>query len=187
MLIMRGRRISEAKLEHAHSRRGQKTIEYLRWESMVRRCHNPAQQNYRYYGARGITVCDAWRGKGGFVAFLAHIGPCPGPLFSVDRINNARGYEPGNVRWATATQQMRNKTNNRLITANGVTMTLMAWAELLGMSHTSILGRIQRGMSEAEAVTKPPQPNNPRRRHLAPDWLHEKTRTEKPMAEEGRK
>lgn len=73
----------------------------------IQRCHNERHRAYRLYGARGIAVCDEWRGRGGFARFLAHIGPRPDGC-SLDRINNSRGYEPGNVRWATPLEQAQN-------------------------------------------------------------------------------
>lgn len=84
-----------------------KIPEYIVWEGMVRRCHNPKATNYRYYGAKGVRVCDAWRGN--FAAFFAYVGPRPSAGHSIDRINPFGGYEPGNVRWVTRAKQDRNK------------------------------------------------------------------------------
>ena len=80
---------------------------------MKQRCReapgNPVHKVY--YWDRGIRVCEAWQQD--FMAFYEHIGPRPGPGFSVDRIDNDRGYEPGNVRWATEPQQRENKRQPR--------------------------------------------------------------------------
>lgn len=129
--------------------------EYRTWSSILRRCLNPRQAAYKDYGAKGVTVAAEWRGPGGYERFLAHVGRRPSPAHTIDRKDSARGYEPGNVRWATMKEQQNNRRNNRRITAGGETLTLQAWAERLGCSHTSILGRIRRGMSEEEAVTRP--------------------------------
>jgi len=83
--------------------------EYLAWRNMKGRCDNPNDNSYSDYGARGITVCMAWRLE--FFDFLIHIGLAPGPEYTVDRIDNNKGYEPGNVRWATRTIQNLNKRN----------------------------------------------------------------------------
>lgn len=82
---------------------------YGRWRSMIDRCQNPQNTSWKDYGGRGITVCDRWRD---FAAFeediLRDLGPCP-PGLTMDRINNDGGYCPGNVRWATRSQQALNR------------------------------------------------------------------------------
>lgn len=80
-----------------------RTLEYRSWYNAVRRCHSSARSGFHRYGGRGIRVCDEWRHD--FWAFLEHVGPCPGPGYSLDRIDNDGHYEPGNVRWATAAEQ----------------------------------------------------------------------------------
>lgn len=74
---------------------------------MKERCLNPECLQWKNYGARGITVCDRWLNS--FESFLADLGPKPSPEHSIDRIDNDGNYEPGNVRWATPSQQGRNK------------------------------------------------------------------------------
>lgn len=81
--------------------------EYKTWCGMKDRCHNPNNKHFDIYGGRGITVCPEWRDD--FAAFFSHIGPRPSPDLSIDRIDVNRGYEPGNVRWATASMQARNR------------------------------------------------------------------------------
>lgn len=77
------------------------------WRDIKTRCYNPRSPTYQYYGARGVRMCDRWRES--FADFLADVGPRPTPMHSLDRIDNDKGYEPGNVRWATADQQRRNQ------------------------------------------------------------------------------
>lgn len=74
---------------------------------MRARCYRPTYEHYKDYGGRGITVCDQWRDS--FVTFYAHIGQKPSSKMSLDRIDNNGNYEPGNVRWATKSQQRRNQ------------------------------------------------------------------------------
>ena len=98
------------KTTHGLSSNGRrKSLLYLQWNGMRQRCHNPNQQHYQRYGGRGIKVCDRWRQS--FVNFYSDMGPPPndGQRWTLDRIDNSRGYEPGNVRWATFKQQAANK------------------------------------------------------------------------------
>jgi len=81
------------------------TAEYRAWANMMNRCYNPAYRNYRYWGGRGIKVCDRWHD---FEAFVADMGKPP-PDRSLDRIDNASDYALENCRWATRSEQRRNQ------------------------------------------------------------------------------
>lgn len=82
------------------------TTEFASWRSILARCKNT---NNKYYGGRGITICDDWRCN--YESFLSHIGYAPGPKYTVDRIDNEGNYEPGNVRWATQKEQIANSNH----------------------------------------------------------------------------
>jgi hypothetical protein len=69
------------------------------------RCNNPNNTTFSYYGGRGIKVCERWND---FTAFIADVGERPAGL-TLDRIDNDRGYEPGNIRWATMKEQYHNR------------------------------------------------------------------------------
>ena len=97
-------RAGDANRTHGASRL---EIEYRTWSSMIRRCHNPNTKDFKNYGGRGIKVCPEWRAS--YPAFLTHVGRRPSPGHSIDRINNDGDYCPGNVRWVTRAEQMRNK------------------------------------------------------------------------------
>jgi hypothetical protein len=83
------------------------TAEHRLWSSMKERCYNPRRKDYVNYGGRGITVCERWRDS--FAAFYEDVGPRPSPNLSIDRIDNDGNYEPGNVRWATRSEQNKNR------------------------------------------------------------------------------
>jgi len=102
-------------LTHGQSRRGKWSRAYRAWSGMIQRCTNPKNTKYVDYGGRGITVCDRWRAS--FEDFLADMGDCP-PGRSIDRIDNDRGYEPGNCRWATPAQQRRNQRPREQVLAD---------------------------------------------------------------------
>src|SRR5215831_1055163 len=94
-------------LERLRARRTHgNTPEYRCWHAMVGRCTRPSHPNWRYYGGRGITVCERWLS---FDNFLTDMGKRPSMAHSIDRADNNRGYEPGNCQWATKAEQMTNR------------------------------------------------------------------------------
>lgn len=97
---------------HGHTRGYRGSPEYHSWKAAWSRCTNPGNPSFVYYGERGITMCDRWRGEHGFENFLADMGPRPSGM-SLDRIDNDRGYEPGNCRWATAKEQRHNRRDSK--------------------------------------------------------------------------
>ena len=90
------------------------TIEYRSYASLKSRCYNKNNKDYKYYGGRGITVCDRWCDS--FLAFFADMGLKPFPKAQIDRINNDGDYTPENCRWTTATENNRNKSCTKLTT-----------------------------------------------------------------------
>jgi hypothetical protein len=94
-------------VKHGENRVGRMTVEYRAWANMKTRCLNPRIWNYDRYGGRGITVCNRWSDS--YEAFLADVGRRPSPTHSLDRIDVNGDYEPGNVRWATPTEQAQNR------------------------------------------------------------------------------
>jgi hypothetical protein len=129
------------------------TAEYGIWKGMVFRCHNPSYPDYHLYGGRGIVVCDEWRDNP--VLFVEHVGSRPGPEYTIDRIDNSRGYEPGNVRWATMRQQSNNTRKNVLLTYNGETFTIAEWAARLGINVQTLKWRLANWGSVEKAISAP--------------------------------
>lgn len=122
------------------------TPEYAAWRSMKGRCHNPTDQGYGNYGARGIIVCDRWRDS--FENFLADMGLRPSDNHSIDRINVNGNYEPKNCRWATTGEQSRNRRNNRWVTHQGQAMLLTDAAMAAGLPVSTVQSRMRKGWPE---------------------------------------
>jgi hypothetical protein len=125
---------------HGYSR----TAIYRIWIHMRLRCHDQTNPSYKDYGARGITVCDRWRNS--FEAFFADVGERPTPRHSLNRVDNGRGYEPGNVKWATKQEQNNNTRANVFIEHGGERLTIAEWARRTGLSSLRISKRLRRGM-----------------------------------------
>lgn len=135
------------------SHRMSSTREWLAWKNMRNRCNNPNHQAYANYGGRGIRVFPEWDVPDvGFVRFFAHVGKRPKGRFDLDRIDNSRGYEPGNVRWATRKANVQNKRTNRRLTVGGQTKCVAEWAREAGLSSAAVLYRLRAGWSTADAV-----------------------------------
>ena len=130
------------------------------WSRIKQRCTDLNFTGYEYYGGRGITVCDEW--KGDFLAFynyvskLEHFGE---EGYSLDRINVNGNYEPGNVRWATAKEQARNKRTTIFVEYNGEIISLQEAAERSGIGYITMKSRWANGLRGAELF-------KPRREHL---------------------
>jgi hypothetical protein len=116
--------------------------EYGAWIHIKGRCGNPNNQDFRYYGGRGIRVCDRWAND--FAAFMADMGPAPDG-FSIDRIDNNGNYEPANCRWADRVTQMNNRRSNRRIEIGDQTKNLSEWCKESGVGVATAIYRIKTG------------------------------------------
>jgi hypothetical protein len=140
---------------HGHTRGERFSPEYRTWAHILSRCTNPNTRDYPRYGGRGITVCEEWRLS--FESFFEHVGRRPSARHSIDRIDNSRGYEPGNVQWATTAQQNRNRRNNLWIEFNGERLVVIDWAARLGIPAGAIYHRIGRGIVDPARLLAPLQ------------------------------
>lgn len=134
------------------------TVEYKAWKRMLNRCRGEWEPRYK---ERGIMVCAEWSSS--FTTFLDAVGPRPGPGYSLDRIDNSQGYKPGNVRWATAAQQARNRSNNICLEYEGDTMTIAEWARRVGLPVPTLWQRIKLGWNVRDALTRPADQRRRRR------------------------
>jgi len=125
------------------------TRTYRKWDSMIARCHRPSHPAFKYYGGRGITVCDKWRND--FSAFLADMGEAPPGLW-LDRIDNAKGYEPGNCRWVTPSESARNRRPRPQVPGS-----IRQRARVAGMDYVRVIQRVAMGWPLDKALTVPIQ------------------------------
>lgn len=142
--------IGKHNLRHGELINGKVSREYRSWQAMKRRCSTNAPPKDRaVYFDKGIKVCSLWASS--FPSFLEHMGRCP-PHHQLERLDNQKGYEPGNCAWRTGSQNCRNKSNNRRITFNGESLTVTGWAEKLGVSAPTLFSRIYAGWSVPEIL-----------------------------------
>lgn len=95
---------------HGYGTRGKVSPTYRSWQSMKKRCQDVRNENYSYYGGRGITFCERWLD---FRNFLADMGE-RGQGLTLDRIDNDGNYEPGNCKWSTRSEQAFNRRKRKV-------------------------------------------------------------------------
>lgn len=143
------RRALAAALNKSHGLYG--TEMHRIWRSMLARCQSKTHIGYRYYGGRGVKVCERWMDLNNFIADM---GQRPTGA-SLDRIDPDGDYEPGNCRWATVAEQNRNKRTNVNLTLAGRTQCAAEWARELGVTQGAIAWRKKQGWSDEQTLTKP--------------------------------
>ena len=125
--------------------------EYRAWDGIINRCTNPNDPRYKDYGARGIAVNEKWKD---FKEFFKDVGLRPSPKHSIERVDNNKGYTPGNVIWGTVNQQANNRRNNILIEYNGVMLTIAETARKYNVDYQLLRSRLKRGWSIVDAINK---------------------------------
>lgn len=133
-----------------------------RWAGMLKRCKSTRPEVARNYSQRGIGVCDEWNRFEIFAEYLIETIGIPifgsGQRITIDRIDNSRGYEPGNIRWATYSENLRNRRCNRIVEYNGEEVTIAELAERHGKKYGLLMDRITRyGWSADKAINTPTQ------------------------------
>lgn len=118
--------------------------EYSIWRRMLEMCYDPEHISYPDYGAKGVTVCEAWHS---FLAFYDAMGPRPSPGHCLGRISKFKSYTPENTRWMTKREAQQNRRDMRLIkgTVEGlgeVNWTVRQWSEHLGVPDQTLRNRL---------------------------------------------
>lgn len=125
------------------------------FDSMKARCRNEKNKSYKYYGGRGIKVCDEWlSGFKHFYKWSMENGYKPG--LSIERKDTNGNYSPENCEWIPLNEQAKNQRSNRKVTINGITKNVSDWSEISGVHRTTINSRISKGLT-GEALLKKPK------------------------------
>lgn len=142
------------KINKPHLKHGKRNLRiYHIWLNMKDRCNNKNNSNYKYYGERGINVCESWQRD--FMTFYewAMANGYQDNL-TIDRIDVNGNYEPSNCRWITLEEQQNNKTNSRYITYDNKTYTISSWEKMQGFKRGLVRDRLKRGWTIERALTE---------------------------------
>ena len=131
----------DARFKHGHSSAATRSPTYRSWHSMKQRVKNPKSIGAKNYMGRGIDMHPEWES---FANFLRDMGERP-PGTSLERVNNDLGYHPGNCKWATRAEQLRNRRNNVFIEHDGKRLTVKDWSDLTGIPFTTLRTRMKAG------------------------------------------
>jgi hypothetical protein len=128
---------------------------YCTWSSMLTRCGNKKASNYKFYGGRGITVCDEWRSYIQFKQWAMKNGYLDG--LQIDRIDNKSGYTPANCRFVTTKNQARNRTTNRILCAFGEKKIVRDWIndDRCIVVESTFQDRVRRNWDIEKALSTP--------------------------------
>jgi hypothetical protein len=125
---------------------------YRAWLLMKNRCFNGKSKDYKYYGGRGIKVCDRWVSS--FQNFYEDMGDPPSPQMTLDRINSNGDYSPSNCRWATRLTQSRNRRSTKMISYDGILISLPEFCEKYGLKYDSTKTALNRGKTPEQIIER---------------------------------
>lgn len=164
---------------------------------MKSRCTDSNHKGYKYYGEKGITICDEWREFKNFKEWALNNGYADD--LTLDRIDNSKGYSPDNCRWVSMKHQENHRSNNHIITFLGKSMTVREWEDYFEYPEGAIQNRLDKGWSEDRAIITPYKRRTPAEytyqgeTHTLREWaeitgikantLRERIRAGKPMNE----
>lgn len=151
---------------------------HSRWRAMIRRCSEPDHQAWGRYGGRGVSVCDEWvpkhkgDGRRAFLSYVEHVTSLDGYSddclsdLELDRVDNESGYEPGNLRWATKSQNQRNRSDNVTISDEcGREWSVPEIVKASGIDRGTVHQRIKRGW-ELQRIIRTPKRVTKRTRNI---------------------
>lgn len=136
------RRVNPTPTRKTHGMTGSKIHNV--WINIKQRCHNPNVKHFERYGGRGITVCREWLDS--FESFYQHMGDPPEGT-EIDRLDNDKGYEPGNCEWKTKSANCRNRRSTRWVDVDGIKMSMAEAAEKTGISYNTMKCRIKNNLN----------------------------------------
>lgn len=129
--------------------------DYVTWKNMKSRCYNVKNDSYHSYGGRGITVCERWIKS--FITFIEDMGPKPSTQgYSLERIDNEKGYCKDNCKWATVTEQCNNTRKTIRVEYKDEVISLHELSVKTGMPHEALLQRISRYKWSVERAINTP-------------------------------
>jgi len=139
--------IASENTKHSNAIRGSASGAYRSWAAL----HQRVKVNPLY---KHVSVCERWSGDSGFSNFLSDMGDRP-EGYSIERLDNLKGYEPSNCIWADVKTQARNRSTTARVTIVGITHPIVKWCELIGIAYSAVKQRRKRGMSIEDAIMTP--------------------------------
>ena len=130
-----------------HGERVTKTPEYRTWASMCNRCIQST-----HYKLNGVTVCDEW--KNSYITFLNDMGRKPNNTYTIDRIDNSKGYYKENCRWTDRVTQQRNQAQSKWVSINGERKHIIELSQEYGISYNTLRERYNRGIRGEEILKR---------------------------------